>query len=100
PRPLRSPLCPYTTLFRSPHRVEVSGVARLPYQVRLSLLYAGASGTPFTYTITGDANADGIGSGPLVNDIVYVPRDSLDIALANRSEEHTSELQSRGHLVC
>jgi len=78
-----------TSYFEIPHRVEVSGVARLPYQVRLSLLYAGASGTPFTYTITGDANADGIGSGPLVNDIVYVPRDSLDIALANPADWST-----------
>jgi hypothetical protein len=50
--------------------------------VRLSLLYAGASGTPFTYVINGDANADGIGTGPAKNDIVYVPRDSLDISLA------------------
>jgi hypothetical protein len=75
-----------TSYFEVPHRVELSAVARLPYNVRLSLLYAGASGTPFTYTITGDANADGIGSGPLVNDIVYVPRDSLDITLKNRGD--------------
>jgi len=72
--------------FDIPHRVDFSAVARLPYRVRLSLLYAGASGAPFTYTITGDANADGIGGGPLVNDIVYVPRDSLDIALANSAD--------------
>jgi len=29
---------------------------------------------PFTYTVTGDANADGIGTAqPFFNDIVYVP---------------------------
>src|SRR5207253_3843654 len=29
-----------------------------------------------------------------------VPRDAVDDLLRERSEEHTSELQSRGHLVC
>src|SRR5437763_15325740 len=37
---------------------------------------------PFTYTVTGDANADGIGTAqPFFNDIVYVPRDRADIEL-------------------
>ena len=44
---------------------------------------------PFTYAVTGDANADGIGSSILLNDIVYVPRDSLDIALANPADWRT-----------
>ncbi len=75
-----------TSLFEIPERVELSAAVRLPYRVRLSLLYAGASGTPYTYTITGDANADGIGTGTMLNDIVYVPRDSFDIALANPAD--------------
>src|SRR5207253_4779516 len=36
-------------------------------------------------------------------DLVYVPREQLEDflgVLGTRSEEHTSELQSRGHLVC
>jgi hypothetical protein len=47
----------------------------------LSLMYAGASGTPYTYTITGDANADGMPMSLFAPDIVYVPLDSADIAL-------------------
>lgn len=70
-----------TSFFERPHRVLLNATVRLPYRMRLSLLYAGASGTPFTYVINGDANADGIGTGPQKNDIVYVPRDSLDISL-------------------
>ena len=70
-----------TSYFEIPHRVQLSAAMRLPYNVQLSLLYAGESGTPFTYTIAGDANADGIGNTNLLNDIVYVPRDSLDITL-------------------
>ena len=75
-----------TSAFEIPHRVELAALVRLPYRMQLSLLYAGASGTPFTYVVQGDANADGIGSGGMLNDIVYVPRDSLDIALANPAD--------------
>ena len=75
-----------TSLFEVTHRALLSVTLRLPYRVRASLLYAGASGTPYTYVIDGDANADGIGRGPLKNDIVYVPRDSIDIALAAPAE--------------
>ncbi len=71
-----------TSYFEIPHRLELSAAVRLPHQVRLSLLYAGSSGMPFTYTVTGDANADGIGTAqPFFNDIVYVPRDRTDIEL-------------------
>src|SRR5690625_6585399 len=31
---------------------------------------------------------------------VVIPRDELNSYKEKRSEEHTSELQSRGHLVC
>lgn len=70
-----------TSYFEVPHRVQLSARARLPHGVGLSLLYAGASGTPYTYVITGDANADGIPLGQLTPDIVYVPVDSADIVL-------------------
>lgn len=63
-----------TSFFETPHRVLVNASMRLPYKVRLSLLFAGASGTPFTYVIGGDANADGIGRGAIRNDIIYVPK--------------------------
>ncbi len=78
-----------TSFFEIPARVGLSALVRLPYNVQLSLLYASASGTPFTYVVRGDANADGIGSGVMLNDIVYVPRDSLDIALANPADWRT-----------
>jgi hypothetical protein len=70
-----------TSYFEIPHRVELSVALRLPNRLRLSVLYAGASGTPYTYIIAGDANADGIGVSNFNNDVVYVPRSRLDIAL-------------------
>jgi hypothetical protein len=72
--------------FDIPHRVDLNATVRLPYRIRLSLRYAGVSGTAYSYTIRGDANADGIGNGTQLNDIVYVPRDSLDIALATPAD--------------
>jgi hypothetical protein len=70
-----------TSLFEIPNRIEASAAVRLPYQIRFSLRYTGASGTPYTYTIRGDPNADGIGTGTMTNDIVYVPRDRSDISM-------------------
>ena len=70
-----------TSFFEIPQRVEANAALRLPYRVRLSLRYAGASGTPYTYTVRGDANADGIGGGTMTNDIVYVPRNRADISI-------------------
>src|SRR5690348_18188477 len=76
PRPPRSTLFPYTTLFRS--RVTVSdrsGNAMAPAEWRFSVVDA-------TPPALSDARPDPGASG------------------SDRSEEHTSELQSPVHLVC
>jgi len=77
---------PRTSYFDVPHRVQLAANARLPHGVGLSLLYSGMSGTSYTYVIAGDANADGIPTGQLTPDIVYVPLDSADIALVDASQ--------------
>src|SRR5438309_7581826 len=79
-RPPRSTLFPYTTLFRSPsklvHRIERGNLAGLP-------------GSEHQYSAWSEQ------------------REKLKAILAGkkrvamqRSEEHTSELQSQFHLVC
>jgi outer membrane receptor protein involved in Fe transport len=60
-----------------PHKITLSGSADLFFGVQGSIIYNGRSGTPYTYTVTGDANGDAI----TVNDIMYVPRDANDISL-------------------
>src|SRR3712207_8874764 len=76
-RPPRSTLFPYTTLFRSKRGREGSlAVCRLP---DLGPPSSPALGTPGSQTFT-----------PTVE----------STRLALRSEEHTSELQSRQYLVC
>ena len=57
------------SIWSVPHRVTLLAIAALPLQFRLTLFYSGQSGSPFTYRVEGDANADGY-----VNDAVYVPR--------------------------
>src|SRR3712207_8725450 len=79
-RPPRSTLFPYTTLSRSPRLVaDRQGIARLN---------AAAQEAPV------DGGDD---AAALAEDRHWPTRQPLD---ALRSEEHTSELQSRQYLVC
>src|SRR3712207_8928840 len=77
-RPPRSTLFPYTTLFRSRPRAQPAALVR----------GRGGAGRAVG---AGDAGGAAGGRAPL--------RRALSGA-ARRSEEHTSELQSRQYLVC
>src|SRR5439155_26284103 len=82
--PPRSPLFPYTTLFRStPAGLPLGGV--LLRDVRI-----GAHESFGRITFEFDGGLPGY-------KVQYVEPGRPP---SNRSEEHTSELQSRGHLVC
>src|SRR5207249_11514228 len=81
PRPPRSTLFPYTTLFRS-----IIGLHRLPARL------VGQRGPPALHA-RGDAGA--VGADLL--DGLHLRRRRR---VVDRSEEHTSELQSRFDLVC
>src|SRR3989442_7648543 len=91
-RPPRSPLLPYTTLFRSVLGQHVSGPA-------VALL-----GDADQQVLGGDVlvlEALGLGLGALERRAQPLAEVVLATAAPHgRSEEHTSELQSRPHLVC
>src|SRR3989442_8515995 len=76
-RPPRSTLFPYTTLFRSP-------------AVQIHDLNPGIKADGLFWTIA--IPDEGIE--------VHLGEDFASMEATNRSEEHTSELQSRPHLVC
>src|SRR3989442_7153330 len=75
-RPPRSTLFPYTTLFRS------EAIRRRYIELRYQLM-------PYIYGSMEETTRTGI---PLMRPIF--------VEYPERSEEHTSELQSRPHLVC
>src|SRR5258707_2307850 len=77
-RPPRSTLFPYTTLFRSP---------RLPYRGR-------------SKTRGLSLNRSHLGNRRMSNKTGQVFVKKSVAGLLDRSEEHTSELQSRQYLVC
>src|SRR5947209_13434034 len=95
-RPPSSPPFPYTTLFRSlAGRAPAGHVARLHDHVEAE------------HVDVEPANAVDVGSAQVhvADRHARVDRPSaslpwLDRALRSRSEEHTSELQSRQYLVC
>jgi hypothetical protein len=64
-----------TSSFDRPNKVTISGTVNAPFGARFSLIYNGVSGTPLTYVVSGDANADGV----FGNDLVYVPRNRADM---------------------
>src|SRR5260221_1908999 len=77
-RPPRSTLFPYTTLFRSRFHVQRDLLARMP-----NLLLVSTNGAGFdTVNVKDCTHAGAVGGNE------------------ERSEEHTSELQSHSDLVC
>src|SRR2546429_6035243 len=87
-RPPRSTLFPYTTLFRSDVARHRNGVAQvLPDDLGARVAVIG--GRPGHHLV--EHRAKGVEVTPAVE---------VRLAEGLRSEEHTSELQSRLHLVC
>src|SRR3712207_8330265 len=76
-RPPRSTLFPYTTLFRSLAVSDVMGT------------------TPRTETVTPDHTF-----GQVLDSVIHGYQEDFPVVDERRSEEHTSELQSRQYLVC
>src|SRR3712207_8832385 len=76
-RPPRSTLFPYTTLFRSP---VVMASAKSAYSMAMIFRSVSAKGRPYRQRR-------------------LAPNKAV-VTSSNRSEEHTSELQSRQYLVC
>src|SRR3712207_8574313 len=91
-RPPRSTLFPYTTLFRSgvaPEEVLIAFV-----MLCASALAFGTIGLCFSAWVRSTIGAAALSYGAMMLPVVALP------ILAGRSEEHTSELQSRQYLVC
>src|SRR3712207_7870535 len=84
-RPPRSTLFPYTTLFRSFLLAE-EDIGAIPG--RATATYVSLADEADALTIALELRAGAGAGGPVV------------VAVADRSEEHTSELQSRQYLVC
>src|SRR5690606_41947676 len=91
---LVSPLLPYTTLFRSPGLIRQYSLCNDPTDTK-------------RYVIAVLKSESGLGGSKTLHETlrvqdmvrVSVPRNHFPLQ-PDRSEEHTSELQSRENLVC
>src|SRR3712207_9499885 len=97
-RPPRSTLFPYTTLFRSGHAVPVPGYGAG------AILRAVNDRTRLVVVCNpNDPTGDLMRVDELEELLAGLPErvvTLVDEALVDRSEEHTSELQSRQYIVC
>src|SRR3712207_8170099 len=80
-RPPRSTLFPYTTLFRS-QQVLAEGIEVIGRNIEHGRIFFGQPDVPEM----------------AVDQLPELPQE--EVLLPGRSEEHTSELQSRQYLVC
>src|SRR5947209_8974909 len=88
-RPLRTTLFPYTTLFRSNgNYTDIPNNANGNTGIANFLLIPAAAANGGTVGFLGGPNQ------------IYLSNISLTDNGKNRSEEHTSELQSRQYIVC
>src|SRR3712207_7773862 len=91
-RPPRSTLFPYTTLFRS-GQTEKRGW--FPKKLKLWIWFKGFGTSKCKSSLKGVSFIPGLGRHQK-----QFSRAIIIVVKANRSEEHTSELQSRQYLVC
>src|SRR5207244_11991683 len=81
--PPRSTLFPYTTLFRSPNKIGLTFIPIFVFTIFAEAIVIHGRHGNYSWKSTGVSSLLAIGH-----------------ILTQRSEEHTSELQSPDHLVC
>src|SRR2546426_11324928 len=97
-RPPRSTLFPYTTLFRSPAAAKGRAGVGILSRTPLTGVTIGIDGFEDSGRfIAGTYDDHG---QPVVVASLYLPSGSAGTDKQDRSEEHTSELQSPCNLVC
>src|SRR2546422_10491671 len=97
-RPPRSPLFPYTPLSRSPPATLLSRTAPTERPTKTAQPLRGVVHDPTARFMGGVAGHAGMFS--TADDLARFAQMMINGGELERSEEHTSELQSRLHLVC
>jgi hypothetical protein len=91
--------------FDVPHRLVLSGTFDVPIPnvpTSITLLYVGQSGSPYSWTINGDANGDGYEAstiGSRHNDIVFVPNAAGSNFTANDTDPIDGDLAKYQALI-
>src|SRR5690606_41109155 len=96
-RPPLSTLFPYTTLFRSYYWDSIQVIEKGTQKPSLAIYLSDKKFGGGTYT---DGEAVSFSEDDLLHLYGPIEIDTSDYHVTNRSEEHTSELQSRENLVC
>src|SRR3712207_7886014 len=99
-RPPRSTLFPYTTLFRSDLELLSSGIKIVKPIMGVAFWDENVKVPAETVTVRFEEGVPVALNGKTFSDAVELFLEANRIGGRHRSEEHTSELQSRQYLVC
>src|SRR5207253_8968489 len=99
-RPPSCTLFPYTTLFRSLAAGSGASKADCPLSATPAARFAKPTSAPVPAPEPKFSARMLLASRAVTTMVKPEPATMFGTALRLRSEEHTSELQSRGHLVC
>jgi hypothetical protein len=78
-----------TSDYQLPNRITVGAIKDVTKWLAFGLFYVGNSGDGYTFTVSGDVNADGYMSPNISgrnNDPAYIPRDQSDITLTDAAD--------------
>ncbi|WPB76649.1 carboxypeptidase regulatory-like domain-containing protein [Archangium violaceum] len=68
--------------FDRTHRVTLTATGQFPLGFNAGIIYTGQSGLPYSWTVNGDVNADGING----NDLAFIPADPSQISLQDPAQ--------------
>ncbi|REG28042.1 carboxypeptidase family protein [Archangium gephyra] len=81
--------------FDRTHRLTFTATGQLPLGFNAGIIYTGQSGQPYSWTVNGDVNADGING----NDLAFIPADPSQISLQGDAAAQAAQYEALSRFI-
>ncbi|HEX5753068.1 MAG TPA: carboxypeptidase regulatory-like domain-containing protein [Archangium sp.] len=81
--------------FDRTHRFTLTATGQLPLGFNAGIIYTGQSGLPYSWTVNGDVNADGING----NDLAFIPADPSQISLQGDAATQAAQYEALSKFI-